>query len=118
MIRALALAIFALLLATPAAAQSSNCYAFVEGVPGIRYVTLGPVATNAREVTITYVGHSTFRIETEEGVVIATDYFGASGEGRLARRGDHEPGPGEPFHQHARPRHPPCAARLEPGWPS
>ena len=83
MIRALVLTVFTLLLAVPAGAQSSKCYAFVEGFPGARYATLGPVAAAAREVTITYVGHSTFRIETEEGVVIATDYFGASGEGRL-----------------------------------
>jgi hypothetical protein len=87
MIRALVLTVFALFLAAPAAmpttAYASNCYAFVEGVPGVRYATLGPIAARAREVTITYVGHSTFRVETEEGVVIATDYFGASGEGRL-----------------------------------
>ncbi|MDH3665865.1 MAG: MBL fold metallo-hydrolase [Paracoccaceae bacterium] len=69
----------------PSAAFASNCYAFVQGVPGVRYVALdGPIlAAGAREVTITYVGHSTFRIETEGGVVIATDFFGASGEGRL-----------------------------------
>ncbi len=72
-------------LVSPAAAQTSNCYAFVEGVPGVRYAALdGPVlAAEPHEVTITYVGHSTFRIQTEDGVVIATDYFGASGEGRL-----------------------------------
>ncbi|MHA1529832.1 MAG: MBL fold metallo-hydrolase [Alphaproteobacteria bacterium] len=68
--------------------MASNCYAFVEGVPGVRYANLGAnlgsvAAAAAREVTITNVGHSTFRIETEQGVVIATDYFGASGEGRL-----------------------------------
>jgi L-ascorbate metabolism protein UlaG (beta-lactamase superfamily) len=69
--------------ALPTAARASNCYAFVEGLPGVRYATLGPVAAAAREVTITYVSHSTYRIETEEGVVIATDYFGANGEGAL-----------------------------------
>ncbi len=75
-------------LAAPAAALASNCYAFVEGVPGVRYANLGTAAARAREVTITNVGHSTFRIETPgyvngAGVVIATDYFGASGEGKL-----------------------------------
>ncbi len=81
--RILALIAIALGLAAPAQANASRCYAFVEGVPGVRYATLGPVAANATEVAITYVGHSTFRIETAAGIVIATDYFGASGEGRL-----------------------------------
>ena len=83
MTRLCALLVFALGLAPPTAALASNCYAFVEGVPGVRYAALGDVAARAREVTITNVGHSTFRIETEQGVVIATDYFGASGEGLL-----------------------------------
>jgi L-ascorbate metabolism protein UlaG (beta-lactamase superfamily) len=82
MTRILAILACALALGAPAATHASNCYAFVEGIPGVRYANLGPVAARAREVTITYVGHSTFRIETEQGVVIATDYFGASGEGR------------------------------------
>lgn len=34
-------------------------------------------------VTIRYVTHSAFRIESPEGVVIVTDYNGRSGEGRL-----------------------------------
>ncbi len=83
MTRIFAFFAFAFGLAAPAAALASHCYAFVEGAPGVRYANLGPVAAAAREVTITNVGHSTFRIETEQGVVIATDYFGASGKGRL-----------------------------------
>lgn len=83
MTRLCALLVFALGLAPPTAALASNCYAFVEGVPGVRYAALGDVAARAGEVTITYVGHSTFRIETEAGVVVATDFFGASGEGSL-----------------------------------
>ena len=83
MTRLCALLVFALGLAPSTAALASNCYAFVEGVPGVRYAALGDVAARAREVTITYVGHSTFRIETEAGVVVATDYFGASGKGPL-----------------------------------
>jgi L-ascorbate metabolism protein UlaG (beta-lactamase superfamily) len=83
MIRALVLTVLAVLLAAPNTARAGNCHAFVEGVPGVRYATLGPIAARAREVTITYVGHSTFRIATEEGIVIATDYFGANGEGKL-----------------------------------
>jgi L-ascorbate metabolism protein UlaG (beta-lactamase superfamily) len=83
MTRLCALLAIALGLAPSTAALASNCYAFVESVPGVRYAALGDIAARAREVTITNVGHSTFRIETEQGVVIATDYFGASGEGLL-----------------------------------
>ena len=35
------------------------------------------------EVTIRYATHSTFRIQSPEGVVIATDYASTAGEGRL-----------------------------------
>jgi len=83
MIRLAALIVFALAFAGPMAARASSCYAFVEGIPGVRYAALGDIAARARDVTITYVGHSTFRIETEDGVVIATDYFGANGAGKL-----------------------------------
>jgi len=83
MARILALISLALGLAAPAQALASRCYAFVEGVPGARYATLGPVAAAAGEVDITYVGHSTFRIQTAAGIVIATDFFGATGEGKL-----------------------------------
>jgi L-ascorbate metabolism protein UlaG (beta-lactamase superfamily) len=76
------LAFAALIWALPATGRASTCHAFVEGVPGVRYAALGPVAAAAQEVAITYVGHSTFRIETAAGVVIATDYFGAAGPGR------------------------------------
>lgn len=77
----LALALAAALLLAPVAALASICHAFVEGVPGVRVASLGPLAAAEQEVTITYVGHSTYRIETAGGVVIATDYFGRHGEG-------------------------------------
>lgn len=83
MTRFLALIALAMSLASTTVARASNCYAFVEGIPGVRYAALGDVAARGREVAITYVGHSTFRVETEEGVVIATDYFGANGAGKL-----------------------------------
>lgn len=70
-------------LALPAQAIASTCYAFVEDLRrdgvGVQYATLGPVAANARSVRITYVAHSAFRIETEDGVIIVTDFFGAAG---------------------------------------
>ena len=81
MLRLLAcLATFAL---APAAALASQCYAFVDGAPGVRYASLDGalLANGEREVRITYVGHSSFRIETGGGVSIVTDYFGNHGEG-------------------------------------
>lgn len=82
MTRMLALVALALGLTAPVQAFASRCYAFVEGVPGVHFATLGPVAARASEVTITHVGHSTFRIETEAGIIVATDFAGNAGEGR------------------------------------
>ncbi|MBK0400460.1 MBL fold metallo-hydrolase [Limibaculum sp. M0105] len=65
----------------PASAAASICHAFVEGAPGVRVASLGPVAAVEEEVTISYVGHSTYRIETAAGVTILTDYYGNDGEG-------------------------------------
>lgn len=78
--RAAALTSLALMLA-PLQALASTCFAFVEGVPGLRYATLGPVAATALEVAIRYVAHSTYRIDTPAGISINTDYFGLDGPG-------------------------------------
>ncbi|GMG82194.1 MBL fold metallo-hydrolase [Paralimibaculum aggregatum] len=84
-LRRLAVALLALGAALLApAALASPCQSYVEGVPGIRYAALGPVTRLAAaepEVTIRYVGHSTFRIETPAGASVATDYFGSDGPG-------------------------------------
>ena len=82
------IAVLALVLAAvPGAARASLCYAFVEelrrDLPGVRYAQLGPTEYAPRIVRITYVDHSTFRIETEEGVVIATDFYGNPGPGPM-----------------------------------
>ena len=70
-------------LALPSQALASLCYAFVQDLRqngvGVQYAQLGPVSVPARSVRITYVAHSTFRIETEAGVIIATDFFGSAG---------------------------------------
>ncbi|MEM9045378.1 MAG: MBL fold metallo-hydrolase [Pseudomonadota bacterium] len=75
------------LLALPSGAFASACLTFVENWPGkVQLVSLDGFALAAKgaaPTTISYVSHSTFRIETPEDVVIATDYFGANGEGRL-----------------------------------
>ncbi|MFK7941392.1 MAG: MBL fold metallo-hydrolase [Paracoccaceae bacterium] len=77
------LALAALCLLLPVEAFASSCYAFVENLRrdgiGVQYASLEHVSTKPREVTITYVAHSTFRIESEEGVIIATDFFGTAG---------------------------------------
>ncbi|WP_416356082.1 MBL fold metallo-hydrolase [Aureimonas phyllosphaerae] len=69
-------------------APVSTCLAIAERLPGVRYASLdapeGPVrlAQNGRdEVTITYVHHATYMIESADGVRIATDYSGYHGGG-------------------------------------
>lgn len=78
-----ALALF--VAALPAPARASLCHAFVEelrrDLPGVRYAQLGEAGLGAGEVRITYVAHSTYRIETADGIVIVTDYFGEDGPG-------------------------------------
>ncbi len=64
----------------PGSALASACYSFVER--DTRYAALGPVAI-AAPVEISYVVHSTYRIESAAGVTINTDYFGANGPGGL-----------------------------------
>ncbi|MGH6618343.1 MAG: MBL fold metallo-hydrolase [Alphaproteobacteria bacterium] len=66
--------------APPAQAEISRCIAFVERTPGIVPVKYAPAAA-APEVRITFATHSTFRIQTPAGVVIATDYAGYAGAG-------------------------------------
>ena len=81
-----------MMLAAPLPALASQCYAFVENLrqdyPGVRYAHLDMTTTDGvyslsaipqGTVRITYVAHSTFRIETAAGVTIATDFFGTAG---------------------------------------
>ena len=58
----------------PANALTSDCLAMAEGPA--RFI---PAALRPDEVQLTFVGHSTFLIESPEGVIIATDYAGYSG---------------------------------------
>ena len=71
----------------PAHAQSSppavsQCQAIAQSLPDVTFASfkppaaLGVQATATDEVNITYVGHSTFLVETPGGVSIATDYSG------------------------------------------
>ena len=74
-------------LLAPAAAQQqplrSECLAMANVPPRATPVGLRRVAAMAEEVTITYAGHSTYYIESRDGVRIATDYSGAYRTGRL-----------------------------------
>lgn len=67
-------------LPPPKAAQANHCLAYVQGTPGIVPVQLSTDQA-ADTVRITYVDHSTFRLRTPAGVVIATDYAGYAGSG-------------------------------------
>jgi L-ascorbate metabolism protein UlaG (beta-lactamase superfamily) len=88
--RACALAA-ALALLAPAAAQASVCQSLAQELPGARLVRLaaldGAAAIPAQaqrfegEVTIRFIGHATYLLETGDGVTIATDYAGWSGAG-------------------------------------
>jgi L-ascorbate metabolism protein UlaG (beta-lactamase superfamily) len=75
-------------LIAPAAAQQqqplrSECLAMASAPPRATPVSLRLAAAKAEEVTITYAGHSTYYIESRDGVRIATDYSGAYKTGRL-----------------------------------
>ena len=65
--------------ALPAQAEVSRCIAYVERTPDIVPARFAQAA--APEVRITFVTHSTFRIQSPAGVVIATDYAGYAGAG-------------------------------------
>lgn len=82
-----AIALVHFLWSMPAHAQStrplvSQCQAIARALPDVTFASLKPPpASDVRaaaneEVNITYVGHSTFLIETPGGVSIATDYSG------------------------------------------
>jgi L-ascorbate metabolism protein UlaG (beta-lactamase superfamily) len=77
-------------LSAPAAAQSpsqdtprSECLAMANAAPRAMPVSLRRAAAGTDEVAITYAGHSTYYIDTPEGVRIATDWNGAYRMGRL-----------------------------------
>lgn len=102
MLRALAFGMLGLAVSSMAAmAQQraempiSQCQAIAQKLPAVRYASFKPsdlqfAQTNKElsladreEVKITFVGHSTYFIESPEGVGIATDYSGAYEPHRL-----------------------------------
>lgn len=68
--------------AAPKAFKPSTCHAVAEmmprdAFPHVQFASLTPIASHSRnEVAISYQGHSTYLIETGQGVKIATDYAG------------------------------------------
>jgi L-ascorbate metabolism protein UlaG (beta-lactamase superfamily) len=78
-------------LIMPAAAQTgasqdtphSECLAMANAPPRAMPVGLREAAAGTDEVAITYAGHSTYYIDTPEGLRIATDWNGAYRMGRL-----------------------------------
>jgi L-ascorbate metabolism protein UlaG (beta-lactamase superfamily) len=74
-------------LIVPVAAQQeplrSECLAMANAPPRAIPASFRRVAAKFQEVAITYVGHSTYYIDTPEGVRIATDFNGAYRTGRL-----------------------------------
>ena len=76
-----ALFISLVLFAVPAKAQtlSSDCLAVAQGPVTVHLVKFTPIALAETEVQLTFVGHSTFLIESAGGVRIATDFAGYAG---------------------------------------
>jgi L-ascorbate metabolism protein UlaG (beta-lactamase superfamily) len=58
---------------------AADCLAMAEGPAQIRKVDFAPVALEADQVRLTFIGHATFLIESPAGVRIATDYTGYAG---------------------------------------
>lgn len=83
---AFAFFVSSLVAAGTAGAQSSDplpvsrCLAVAQGLPSFTYAKFVPVNGELQpgEVRITFSGHSTYVLETPEGVSIATDYNGWS----------------------------------------
>ncbi len=89
----LAAALAVLALAAPGAlAQTteSRCLAIAQSMPRtvpVAYVKVqeGMESPVAEDVTIRFIGHSTFLITSPQGVTIATDYSGYAGPGVIPR---------------------------------
>lgn len=62
---------------------ASECLAVARLLPNVTFASYGTASATKSGVTITYVGHSTYQIETPADVVIATDYNGVYRPPRL-----------------------------------
>ena len=71
-----------LLAAVPLRAERipSHCLAFASQYPGVEVVALGGMADlETDHVRLHFIGHSTYLLETEGGLTVATDYTGFVG---------------------------------------
>ena len=59
---------------------SSDCLAIAEGPARVQFVKLSPAALTENQVQLTFIGHSTFLIESSGGIRIATDFSGNAGK--------------------------------------
>jgi L-ascorbate metabolism protein UlaG (beta-lactamase superfamily) len=76
--RVICLFLFSVLIfVTPA--RASECLALAQGLARVQQASIGQVNLMEGETSVTFVGHSTFRIETAQGIVAATDYNGNAG---------------------------------------
>lgn len=80
-VRILALLLFLIspLLAPRAQAMASDCLAMAQGPASLLPARFSQTALEADQVQFTFLGHSTFLIESSGGVKIATDYSGYAG---------------------------------------
>lgn len=76
---ALLLILISPLMAQRAHALVSECLAMAQGPASLVPVQFTPTALEADQVQLTFLGHSTFLIESAGGVRIATDYAGYAG---------------------------------------
>ncbi len=60
--------------------QPSTCAAIAMGLPGVTYAAATGTGLSAYQVRLTYAGHSTYVLESPDGVTIATDYAGWAGD--------------------------------------
>src|SRR5882724_4717594 len=82
---AVVFAVLGSLIASAAAQEPSRseCLAMANAPPRATPVSLRRIAAKPEEVAITYVGHSTYYIDTPGGVRIGTDFNGYYQTGRL-----------------------------------
>ncbi|PZF76996.1 Zn-dependent hydrolase [Aestuariivirga litoralis] len=66
-------------MATPAAAVQSDCLAIASGEPRVVPAAIELAKLGSEEVRLTFLGHSSFIIESPGGTRIVTDYAGYSG---------------------------------------
>lgn len=70
-----------LFLFTASGALASQCIQLAQGPEKPRIWNAATGGLGPGEVRISYVGHSAFRIETDQGRVAVTDYYGDAGPG-------------------------------------